>query len=74
MFGNQIVGISALQGLNNLESININDNSVLDILPLVNNTGIDNGDSIWLENNPLSETSINTYIPQLEARGVTVIY
>jgi len=27
---------------------------------------------LW--NNPLSDTSINTYIPQLQARGVTVYY
>ena len=74
MWGNQIVNISPLSGLTNLESVNINENIVTDILPLVNNTGIDNGDSIWLENNPLSEASINTYIPQLEARGVTVTY
>jgi len=27
---------------------------------------------LWLKGNPLSDMSINTYIPQLEARGVTV--
>jgi hypothetical protein len=27
-----------------------------------------------LHHNPLNDTSINTYIPQLEARGVTVYY
>jgi len=30
------------------------------------------GDEIWLENNLLSDTSMNTYIPQLEARGVVI--
>jgi len=32
------------------------------------------GDEIILRENPLSWDSINTYIPQLEARGVTVDY
>jgi hypothetical protein len=27
-----------------------------------------------LQANPLSSDSLNTYIPELEARGVTVIY
>ena len=74
MWDNQIENISPLSGLTNLESVNINQNIVTDILPLVNNSGIDDGDEIRLEDNPLSDTSINTYIPQLEARGVTVIY
>ena len=47
-------------------------NQVNDINTLIQNTGIDTGDRVWLSDNPLSETSINTYIPQLEARGVTV--
>jgi len=55
-----------------LQSLNFNDNNVVDILPLINNSGIDNGDIVWLENNELNDTSINIYIPQLEARGVTV--
>ena len=58
--------------LNNLSILFIDNNSIVDISPLVNNAGIDTGDDVWLANNPLSDTSINTYIPQLEARGVTV--
>jgi len=29
---------------------------------------------VYLSNNPLSSTSVNTYIPELRARGVIVEY
>jgi hypothetical protein len=41
---------------------------------LVDNPGIDADDEVYLWNNPLNSDSINTYIPELEARGVTVYY
>ena len=34
----------------------------------------DIGDEVILNYNPLNEISVNTYIPQLEARGVIVYY
>jgi hypothetical protein len=40
----------------------------------VENEGLGEGDAISLNDNPLSDDSINIYIPQLEARGVTVNY
>jgi len=40
----------------------------------VNNPGMDGGDIVRLTGNPLSSDSINIYIPQLQARGVTVYY
>ncbi|MCL0069783.1 PKD domain-containing protein [Dehalococcoidia bacterium] len=36
------------------------------------NEGLSAGDEISLAGNPLSEESLNTYIPQLEARGVRI--
>ena len=69
---NDVVDISPLKNLVNLSRINMHDNDIVDIKTLVDNTGIGDGDEIWLENNPLSDLSKNTYIPQLEARGVTV--
>jgi len=36
--------------------------------------GLSVGGKVYLSGNPLSDTSINTYIPQLEARGIEVIY
>ncbi|MFC1528029.1 hypothetical protein ACFL5D_04745 [Candidatus Neomarinimicrobiota bacterium] len=69
---NQIIDISALITLTNLSDLGLKSNQINDIYPLIQNNGIDNGDSIGLWENPLSESSINSYIPQLEARGVEV--
>jgi len=69
---NQIVDIGSILNLVNLVKLKLGDNQVANITTLVDNSGIDSGDEIWLENNPLSDTSKNIYIPQLEARGVTI--
>jgi len=63
-----------LSALINLKELGLANNQIVDIFPLTQNSGINVGDTIYLTNNPLDETSINTYIPQLEARGVTVHY
>jgi Leucine-rich repeat (LRR) protein len=72
--GNQISDISALAGLSNLEWLFLADNNISDISSLVQNSGLSDGDTVDLSGNPLSTTSINVYIPQLEARGVIVEY
>jgi hypothetical protein len=41
---------------------------------LVNNLGLATGDSVALYSNPLSAESISVYIPQLQGRGVQVLY
>jgi len=73
---NQISDISALSSLTNLTDLSLWDNQISDIKPLVDNAGLAAGDRVYLSSafgsNPLSTTSMNTYIPQLEARGVTV--
>ena len=74
LYDNAISDISFVVGLTNLITLNLRGNQISDIYPLVQNQGINSGDTIHLYANPLSETSINTYIPQLEARGVEVIY
>jgi hypothetical protein len=71
---NQINDISVLVNLTSLTTLTLEDNQISDIEPLVNNPGLSAGDDVYLWNNPLSAISINTYIPQLEARGVTVYY
>jgi Leucine-rich repeat (LRR) protein len=55
----------------NLESLSLYYNQISDIKPLVDNVGISDGDIVDLYGNPLSDTSIEVYIPQLE-EGVTV--
>ena len=71
---NNIRDISALVGLTNLEFLSLMNNDIRDISPLVENTGLASGDYLYLYNNPLLPTSVDVYIPQLEARGVEVKY
>lgn len=74
LYINQISAISPLANLTNLERLSLHHNQISDIEPLVNNPGLSQGDEVYLRNNPLSDTSVNTYVPQLEARGVHVDY
>jgi len=69
---NQIRDISPLSGLTGLENLNLSDNQISDISALVENAGLSNGDTLDLYGTPLSNTSLNEYIPQLEQRGVNV--
>jgi hypothetical protein len=71
---NNVSDISALVGLTSLQEINLQGNNISDISPLVENSGLSAGDTVDLRDNPLSTTSIDVYIPQLEARGVAVEY
>lgn len=71
---NQINDISPLADLTNLTWLRLQSNQISDISPLIENAGLSEGDFVELEENPLSSDSINIYIPELEARGVTVTY
>jgi internalin A len=71
---NSIETITPLGGMLELSNLSLKNNSIRDISPLVSNPGLAAGDVIALENNPLSSTSIDTYIPALQARGVTVTF
>jgi Leucine-rich repeat (LRR) protein len=72
--GNQISELSSLVNLTDLEFLGLNYNQISDITPLVDNPGLGEGDEVELQGNPLSAESLNTLIPQLEARGVEVLY
>ena len=69
---NQISDISPLSGLTDLQALFLYNNQIIDISPLVSNPGLGAGDTVDVRLNPLSETSINEYIPILQARGVSV--
>jgi hypothetical protein len=71
---NQISDISPLAGLTNLTMLNLHDNQISDIKPLVDNPWIASGDTVYLNTNPLSSTSVDAHIPALEARGVEVYW
>jgi hypothetical protein len=55
-------------------SLGLRNNQITDIKALVDNEGLSEGDGIDLRGNPLSSYSLDTYIPQLEGRGVNVLY
>ncbi|MBT9147988.1 MAG: Internalin-A [Syntrophomonadaceae bacterium] len=69
-----VTDISPLANLTNLMWLCLRESRVSDISPLLINEGLSSGDGINLIGNPLSEASLNIYIPQLEGRGVTLLY
>jgi len=71
---NSVSDIGALAGMTKLTAVDLSGNAITDIGPLVSNAGIGDGDEIDVSNNPLSTESLNTHIPALQARGVTVHY
>ena len=54
--------------------LGLQNNQIKDISPLVENEGLAKEDGIDLRGNPLSEETLDTYIPQLHQRGVNVLY
>ena len=70
--GNSIADISPVAGLTNLTGLYLDNNSIADLSPLVANTGLGRGDRVNVRGNPLNSVSINTHIPALQRRGVTV--
>ena len=69
---NSISDISAVAQLTHLTVLRLDRNSISDISPLVENTGLGEGDEVNVKRNPLNYASINTHIPALQNRGVTV--
>ena len=74
LWHNQISDISSLVNLTSLTYLYLPRNQISNISPLVDNEGLSAGDEVYLSGNPLSSDSIDIYIPQLQARGVTVYY
>jgi len=69
---NLISDLSPLSSLTNLTSLSLEQNQIANISPLLANTGLSDGDVIYLRDNPLSDTSLNEHIPYLRERGVDV--
>jgi Leucine-rich repeat (LRR) protein len=74
LYLNHISDISPIANLANLTVPYLQINQISDIGPLVQNEGLGTGDLVNVQVNPLSSDSIDIYIPQLQARGVTVYY
>ena len=67
---NAISDLTPLAGLTNLTELRLENNNISDIAPLVENAGLGVGNWIDVRGNPLSDASITTHIPALQARGV----
>ncbi len=71
---NAISDISSLVELTKLTDLNLENNAISEVSPLVESSGMSDGDEVNLRRNPLSSVSINTHIPVLLDRGVSVDY
>jgi Leucine rich repeat len=71
---NQVVNIEALIGMDSLARVNLSNNLIEEIRPLLFCPGLRTGGFVDLTGNPLSEESIDVYIPELRMREVTVAY
>ncbi|MGD2069052.1 MAG: leucine-rich repeat domain-containing protein [Gemmatimonadota bacterium] len=69
---NSLTDIGVIEGMTQLEWLDLRYNGITDITPLVDNTGLGEGDLVELNGNPLSDTAVQTDIPALRARGVDV--
>ncbi len=69
---NNILDVSALAGLTKLTRLYLDRNSISDLSALVANADLGSGDTVNVKGNPLSAVSIETHIPALQGRGVTV--
>ena len=72
--GNNVSDLSPVAGLTRLRSLFLQNNNISDISPLLANTRFGNGDTVFVNANPLSYLSIHTHIPALQSRGVTVFF
>jgi len=88
--GNKIQDISSLAALTNIGekwewggqrlhegsrvSLELSNNQISDISPLVSNSGIGEGDVVALEGNPLNDEAYEVHIPALQKRGVKVVF
>lgn len=70
---NSISDIDALSGLTDLQTLFLDSNRISQIQPLVDNTGLGEGDVVQLCGNRLNDISEDALIEVLESRGVEVI-
>ena len=71
---NGLTDLSPLAELPDLKGLDLSGNDIVDIGPLVENFDLHRGDWIVLDNNPLSEESVNVHIPTLLERQVAVTF
>ena len=72
---NRISNVSILAGLAHLATLDLRNNRISDVSPLVGLAqlrGPKDWDALYLQGNPLSDTTIRAHIPVLQAAGVNV--
>lgn len=69
---NAVTDLTPLAELPDLRGLDLSGNEISDIGPLVENPDLRRGDWVVLDDNPLSEESVNVHIPALLERRVTV--
>ena len=69
---NEISDISPLSPLTALTRLSLNSNRISDISPLVDNSGLGQGDEVWLLENDLDPEESPAIIEALRVRGVVV--
>ena len=74
LLSNNISDISPVAGLTDLRWLDLSGNNISDISPLVANTGLGDGDTVYVQGNILSYLSIDVHIPILQSRGVRVYF
>ncbi len=71
--GQEIEFLNGIEYCSALTSLDLSDNDIEEILPLVQNAGLGTGDSVLLGYNPLNSAATG-YISQLTDRGVNVTW
>jgi internalin A len=71
---NDIVDVAPIATMPDIRVMALHNNLIVDIAPLVASPYIGPDDQLNLTNNPLSEQSLQEYIPALQARLVLVIH
>ena len=71
---NGLTDLAPLAELPDLKGLDLSGNDIVDITPLVENPSLGRGDWIVLDDNPLSEESLNVHIPGLLKRQVAVSF
>jgi Leucine Rich repeats (2 copies) len=70
---NQVSSAKPFAGLTNIVSLHISNNAIGSIDPLLDNAGLDSGDSLWIYGNPVRcNASDLQVIATLKARGVII--
>ena len=69
---NALTDLTPLAELPDLRGLDLSGNDISDIGPLVENPDLRRGDWVVLDDNPLSEESVNVHIPALLEKRVTV--